>query len=64
MSVAAFVRVSASSGAALEKIVAKAGVLPAPAIVIFERPGVVASTLGVADRQTVAAAVAQAKQRR
>lgn len=64
MSVAGFVPVSASSETALEKIVAKAGVLPAPAIVIFERPGVVASTLGVADRQTVAAAVAQAKKRR
>ena len=61
MATAAFVPVSASSGNALDKIVAKTGVLPAPAVVIYKRPGVVVSTLGVADRETVAAAVAQAK---
>jgi hypothetical protein len=61
MSVAGFVPVSVTSENALQKIVAKAGVLPAPAVVIMRRPGVVMATLGVADRQTVAAAVAQAK---
>lgn len=61
MGVAGYVPVSASSGNALEKIVAKTGVLPTPAVVIFERPADVATVLGVADRQTVAAAVRQAK---
>ena len=61
MAVAGFVPVSARSENALQKLVAKAGVLPAPAVVIMRRPGVVTATLGVTDRQTVAAAVAQAK---
>jgi hypothetical protein len=59
--VAGFVPISAASESALQKIVAKAGVLPAPAVVIMRRPGTVTATLGVTDRQTVAAAVAQAK---
>jgi hypothetical protein len=53
--------VSAASENALEKLVAKAGVLPAPAVVIMRRPGIAVTTLSVVDRQTVAAAVAQAK---
>ncbi len=61
MAVAGFVPISAASENALAKIVAKAGILPAPAVVIMRRPGVAVTTLGVADRQTVAAAVAQAK---
>jgi hypothetical protein len=61
MSLAGFVPISAASENALAKIVAKAGVLPAPAVVIMRRPGIAVTTLGVADRQTVAAAVAQAK---
>jgi hypothetical protein len=61
MSVAGFVPISATSESALQKIVAKAGVIPAPAVVIMRRPGVVVTTLGVSDRQTVAAAVARAK---
>jgi hypothetical protein len=61
LAAAAYVPVSASSGSALEKIVAKTGVLPTPAVVIFERPGNVAMVLSVVDRQTVAAAVRQAK---
>lgn len=61
MSVAGFVPISAASENALQKLVAKTGVLPAPAIVIMKRPGIAVTTLGVADRQTVAAAVAQAK---
>ncbi len=64
MAVAGFVPVSARSENALQKLVAKAGVLPAPAVVIMRRPGVVTATLGVTDRQTVAAAVAQAKSSR
>jgi hypothetical protein len=61
MSGAAFVRISTSNEAALQKLVSKTGVLPDPAVVIVKRPGVVAATLGVTDRQTVAAAVVQAK---
>lgn len=61
MAVAGFVPISASSENALTKIVAKAGILPAPAVVIMRRPGIAVTTLGVVDRQTVAAAVAQAK---
>jgi hypothetical protein len=61
MAVAGFVPISASSENALAKIVAKTGVLPAPAVVVIRRPATVTTTLGVADRQTVAAAVAQAK---
>jgi hypothetical protein len=64
MSHAAFVHISASNGPALQKLVAETGVLPAPAVVIVRRPGVVVTTLGVIDRETVAAAVAQAKPRR
>ena len=61
MSKAAFVHISAANEPALQKLVAKTGVLPAPAVVIVKRPGVVTSTLSVIDRQTVAAAVPQAK---
>jgi hypothetical protein len=64
MAVAGFVPVSAASENALSKIVAKTGILPSPAVVIMRRPGIAVTTLGVADRQTVAAAVAQAKAHR
>lgn len=64
MSRAGFAAISASSSNALQKLVAKTGVLPAPAVVIIRRPGAVKTTLSVVDRETVAAAVAQAKSRR
>jgi hypothetical protein len=64
MAVAGYVPVSASSGNALAKIVAKTGVLPTPAVVIFQRPGDVATVLSVVDRKTVAAAARQAKSSR
>jgi hypothetical protein len=42
-------------------LLAKTGVLPDPAVIVLERPGVVRATLGVTDRVTVAQAVAQAR---
>ncbi|MDQ3671147.1 MAG: hypothetical protein M3364_01730 [Actinomycetota bacterium] len=58
---AGYVAVSALSERLVRPLVAKTGVLPAPAVLVLERPGVVATTLGVTDRQTVAQAVAQAR---
>jgi hypothetical protein len=61
MSRAGYVGVSASSAAALQKLFTKTGVLPDPAVVIMRRPGTVTATLGVADRETIAQAVLQAR---
>ena len=58
---AGYVGVSARSETALARLVAKTGVLPDPAVVIMRRPGTVATTLGVSDRQTIAQAVLQAR---
>jgi hypothetical protein len=58
---AGFVRVSALSERLVQPLVAKTGVLPSPAVVVVKRPDVVASTLSVTDRQTIAQAVAQAR---
>ena len=58
---AAYIPLSALSGRLMEPLVAKAGVLPNPAVVVVKRPGVVTATLGVTDRQTVAQAVVQAR---
>jgi hypothetical protein len=61
---AGYVGIGATSENALTKLVAKTGVLPDPAVVVFRRPGVVATKLGVADRETIAQAVALARQQR
>ena len=61
MSSAGFVAIGASSERALQALVAKTGILPDPAVVVVKRPGIVATVLNVADRQTVAQAVAQAR---
>ena len=58
---AGYAGVSTESETALGRLVAKTGVLPDPAVVIMKRPGVVATTLGVADRDTIAQAVVQAR---
>ena len=58
---AGYVAVSALSERLVRPLVAKTGVLPQPAVLIVRRPGRVVATLGVADRETVAAAVAQAR---
>lgn len=59
---AAFLSVPATNARVLGPLVAKAGVLPAPAVVVVRRPGVIATTFGVTDRELVAQAVRQAKQ--
>ncbi len=58
---AGFVAMSATNERAVSGLVAKTGVLPAPAVVIVRRPGVVATTFSVTDAGTVAQAVAQAR---
>jgi hypothetical protein len=58
---AGYVPVSALNNVRAGQVVAKTGVLPAPAVVIVRRPGVVVATLGVTDRETVVQAVAQGK---
>jgi hypothetical protein len=58
---AGFVPISALSERLVRPLVAKTGVLPDPAVVIVKRPGVVTATLSVADRDTIAQAVVQAK---
>jgi len=58
---AGIVHLSALSERLVQPLVAKTGVLPSPAVVVLKRPGVVAATLGVTDRQTIAQAVAQAR---
>jgi len=61
MSRAADLGLSPSRKTALERLVSKTGLLPDPAVVVIRRPGEVAATLSVADRQTIAQAVLQAK---
>ena len=58
---AGYVGVSASSESALQRIVAKTGVLPDPAVIVFKRPGNAVAILGVADRETIAQAVLEAR---
>jgi hypothetical protein len=58
---AGLVQVSALSERLVQPLVTKTGVLPNPAVVVLERPGVVVATLGVTDRATVAQAVALAR---
>ena len=58
---AGFVAISAANERAVSGLVAKTGVLPAPAVVIVKRPGVVTTTFSVTDAGTVAQAVAQAR---
>jgi hypothetical protein len=58
---AGYVAVSALSERLVRPLVAKTGVLPAPAVLVIQRPGVVRATLGVTDSETVAQAVAQAR---
>jgi hypothetical protein len=58
---AGYVPVNALNGRIAGQLVAKTGVLPDPAVVVVRRPGVVATTLGAADRETVAQAVVEAK---
>jgi hypothetical protein len=60
---AGFVALSATSQRLVAPIIAKAGVLPQPAVVVLRRPGVVVATLGVTDSGTVAQTVLQAKRR-
>jgi hypothetical protein len=58
---AGFVSISASNERAVAGLVAKTGVLPAPAVVVVKRPGVVTTTFSVTDAGTIAQAVAQAR---
>jgi hypothetical protein len=58
---AGFVALSATSERLMRPLVAKTGVLPAPAVLVLRRPDVVVTTLSVTDRETVAQAVAQAR---
>jgi hypothetical protein len=58
---AAYVAISALSERLVRPLVARAGILPDPAVVIVKRPGLVAATLSVVDRDTIAQAVLQAK---
>lgn len=58
---ASFVTYSAANEREMTALLAKTGVLPAPAVVIVKRPGVVASTFSVTDADTIAQAVAQAR---
>jgi hypothetical protein len=58
---AGYVAVSALSEQLVRPLVAKTGVLPAPAVLVIERPGDVEATLSVTDRETVAQAVVQAR---
>jgi len=58
---AGFVRISALNEAAVAALVAKAGVLPDPAVLVVTRPGVVKTTFSVTDSGTIAQAVAQAR---
>jgi hypothetical protein len=61
---AGFVAVSATNERVVSALVAKTGVLSAPAVIVVERPGVVASTFSVTDAGTIAQAVVQARSRR
>jgi hypothetical protein len=56
-----YVAISALNERLVQQLVAKTGVLPAPAVLVVKRTGVVTATLSVADRDTIAQAVAQAR---
>jgi hypothetical protein len=58
---AGFVVLSALNERHMSTLVAKTGVLPAPAVLVVRRPGVVTATFSVADRRTIGAAVLQAR---
>jgi hypothetical protein len=58
---AGLVQMSALSERLVRPLVAKTGILPSPAVVVVKRPDVIAATLSVTDRQTIAQAVAQAR---
>jgi hypothetical protein len=58
---AGFVRISAVDEGAVTALVAKAGVLPDPAVLVVRRPGIVTTTFSVTDAGTIAQAVAQAR---
>jgi hypothetical protein len=58
---AGYVPISALNERLVRSLVARTGVLPDPAVLIVERPGVVTATLSVTDRETIAQAVAQAR---
>lgn len=58
---AGYVAISALNERLVRSLVAKTGVLPAPAVLVVKRSGVVTATLSVADRDTIAQAVAQAR---
>ena len=60
---AGFVAISATNERAVSGLVAKTGFIPAPAVVVVKRPGVVATTFSVTDAGTIAQAVAQARRR-
>ena len=45
----------------MANIVAKTGILPAPAVVVVKRPGVVVATFSVTDAATISQAIAQAR---
>lgn len=58
---AGYVAISALNERVVRSLIAKTGVLPAPAVLVVKRSGVVTATLSVADRDTIAQAVAQAR---
>jgi len=58
---AGYVAISALNERLVQQLVAKTGVLPAPAVLVVKRTGVVTATLSVTDRDTIAQAVAQAR---
>jgi hypothetical protein len=58
---AGFVALSTANERAMSGLVAKTGVLAAPAVVIVKRPGVVTATFSVTDAGTIAQAVAQSR---
>jgi hypothetical protein len=58
---ARFVSLTAANERALSGLFAKTGVLPAPAVVVVKRPGVVVATFSVTDAATITQAVAQAR---
>ena len=58
---AGFVAVSALNERAVSSLVAKAGVIPEPAVLIVRRPGTIEATFSVTDAETISQAVAQAR---
>jgi len=58
---AGYVALSALNERVAGSLLAKTGVLPAPAVLVIKRSGVVTATLGVVDRETIEQAVAQAR---